>query len=61
MNNETIFAAILAGGVGTRMQSAEKPKQFLEVGGKPIIIHTIEKFTMILVLTPEDWVEYTRD
>ena len=67
MNNETIFAAILAGGVGTRMQSAEKPKQFLEVGGKPIIIHTIEKFisienfTKILVLTPEDWVDYTRD
>ena len=49
------------------MQSAEKPKQFLEVGGKPIIIHTIEKFisienfTKILVLTPEDWVDYTRD
>lgn len=67
MNNETIFAAILAGGMGTRMQSAEKPKQFLEVGGKPIIIHTIEKFisienfTKILVLTPEDWVDYTRD
>ena len=67
MNNETIFAAILAGGVGTRMQSAEKPKQFLEVGEKPIIIHTIEKFisienfTKILVLTPEDWVDYTRD
>lgn len=67
MNNETIFAAILAGGVGTRMQSAEKPKQFLEVGGKPIIIHTIEKFisienfTKILVLTPADWVEYTKD
>ena len=67
MNNETIFAAILAGGVGTRMQSAEKPKQFLEGGGKPIIIHTIEKFisienfTKILVLTPEDWVDYTRD
>ena len=67
MNNETIFAAILAGGVGTRMQSAEKPKQFLEVGGKPIIIHTIEKFisienfTKILVLTPADWVDYTRN
>lgn len=67
MNHDNIFAAILAGGVGTRMQSAEKPKQFLEVGGKPIIIHTIEKFisienfTRILVLTPEDWVDYTRD
>lgn len=67
MNNETIFAAILAGGMGTRMQSAQKPKQFLEVGGKPIIIHTIEQFARvdafekILVLTPADWVDYTRD
>ncbi|MFO0321793.1 MAG: 2-C-methyl-D-erythritol 4-phosphate cytidylyltransferase [Bacteroidota bacterium] len=34
---------IVAGGVGTRMQS-QLPKQFIEVKGKPIIIHTIEKF-----------------
>ena len=67
MNHDNIFAAILAGGMGTRMQSEQKPKQFLEVGGKPIIIHTIEKFisienfTKILVLTPADWVDYTRD
>lgn len=67
MNHDNIFAAILAGGMGTRMQSEQKPKQFLEVGGKPIIIHTIEKFisienfTKILVLTPADWVEYTKD
>lgn len=66
MNHDNIFAAILAGGMGTRMQSEQKPKQFLEVGGKPIIIHTIEKFisienfTKILVLTPADWVDYTR-
>ena len=66
MNHDNLFAAIMAGGVGTRMQSAEKPKQFLEVGGKTIIIHTIEKlisienFTKILVLTQADWVDYTR-
>ena len=47
MNHDNIFAAILAGGMGTRMQSEQKPKQFLEVGGKPIIIHTIEKFISI--------------
>lgn len=34
---------IVAGGTGTRMQS-NIPKQFLEIKGKPIIIHTIEKF-----------------
>ncbi len=38
------FAVIFAGGVGKRMNSKEKPKQFLEMHGKPIIIHTLEKF-----------------
>ena len=39
-----IFAAILAGGTGIRMGNVDKPKQFLFLGNKPIIIHTIEKF-----------------
>ncbi len=34
---------IVAGGTGTRMQSTI-PKQFIEIKGKPILIHTIEKF-----------------
>ena len=60
-----IYAAILAGGSGTRM-GADKPKQFLEFGGKPVIIHTIEKFVScsavdrIIVMTPSEWCEYTR-
>lgn len=37
-------ALIFAGGVGTRMNSRSKPKQFLELHGKPIIIHTLEEF-----------------
>lgn len=62
-----IFAAILAGGTGTRMGNTEKPKQFLNLGSKPIIIHTIEKFYInsmfeeIIVLTPKEWVNYTMD
>lgn len=36
-------AIILAGGVGSRM-GAGQPKQFIEVGGKPIIAHTLERF-----------------
>ncbi len=61
-----IFAAVLAGGTGTRM-GAEKPKQYIQIGNKPIIIHTLEKFVMnsdinhTVVLCPEQWVEYTRD
>ena len=34
-----IFAGILAGGMGTRMNIADMPKQFLPLGEKPIIIH----------------------
>ena len=36
-----IYAAVLAGGKGTRMGSTDVPKQFIELDGKPIIIHTI--------------------
>ncbi len=34
---------IVAAGSGTRFGGA-RPKQFLEIGGKPLLIHTIEKF-----------------
>ncbi|MEG0457329.1 MAG: 2-C-methyl-D-erythritol 4-phosphate cytidylyltransferase [Oscillospiraceae bacterium] len=62
-----IFGAILAGGVGSRMNIAEMPKQFLPLGEKPIIIHTIEKFLMcskidfLYVGVHPDWVLYTND
>lgn len=38
------FVIIVAGGTGNRMNSAI-PKQFMELKGKPILMHTIEKFT----------------
>ena len=39
------IAIIFAGGVGTRLNGADTtPKQFLNVFGKPIIIHTVELF-----------------
>lgn len=38
------IGVIFAGGTGTRMRSRELPKQFLEISGKPIIVHTIEHF-----------------
>ncbi len=41
MNNNVVL--IFAGGCGRRMNS-EIPKQFLEINGKPIIIHTAEIF-----------------
>lgn len=36
------IAVIFAGGVGSRMHTKEKPKQFLKLHDKPIIIHTLE-------------------
>ena len=41
-----IYAEILAGGKGTRMGNTEMPKQFLKIGNKPIIVHTIEAFLL---------------
>lgn len=61
-----VFGVILAGGIGSRMGNAEKPKQYLNIGNKPIILHTIEKFYVhegferLIVLCPKEWVEHTR-
>jgi 2-C-methyl-D-erythritol 4-phosphate cytidylyltransferase len=60
-----IFAAILAGGIGSRMGGTDTPKQFLPLGNKPVIIHTIEKFVInskidkIIVLTPSNFINHT--
>ena len=62
-----VYAAILAGGSGTRMGNPDKPKQFWDMGDRPVIAHTVEKFCMVadfekvIVLSPESWVNQTRD
>lgn len=38
------IAVIFAGGTGSRMGKTDRPKQFLEIDGIPIIIHTLLKF-----------------
>ena len=56
-------ALIFAGGSGRRMNSRSKPKQFLEMHGKPIIIYTLEHFeyheeiTEIIVVCISEWIE----
>ena len=40
------IAIIFAGGIGSRMGSNIIPKQFLKVHSKPIIIYTLEKFSI---------------
>ena len=60
------YGVILAGGIGSRM-GGDKPKQYLTVKGKPIIIYTIEKFLVVpefekvIVLCPKQWVEHTKN
>lgn len=61
------IAVIFAGGVGSRMHSKERPKQFLEMYNKPIIIHTLEYFQnhpmidAIVVVCIESWIPYLKE
>lgn len=61
------IAVIFAGGSGTRMNAKDRPKQFLMVHGKPIIVHTIEVFEShpmidgIIVVCIKDWIEYMEE
>ena len=38
------FAVILSGGIGTRMQMGDFPKQYYKVRGKMILEYTLDKF-----------------
>lgn len=57
-------AVIFAGGSGTRMNSGSTPKQFLELNGTPIIIHTMQYFEnhpqidAICVVCIESWIDH---
>ncbi len=61
------IALIFAGGVGKRMNNSDVPKQFIEVNGKPIIIHTLEHFQNnekideICVVCLEDYIPYCEE
>ncbi|MFN5442286.1 MAG: 2-C-methyl-D-erythritol 4-phosphate cytidylyltransferase [Flavobacteriia bacterium] len=57
---------ITAGGIGKRM-GGELPKQFLLLGAKPVLIHTLERFfdfdptAQLIVTLPTDWVIYWKE
>lgn len=61
---EKNVAVIFAGGSGIRMNTKSRPKQFLELHGKPIIIFTLELFENhpeidgIVVACIESWIPY---
>lgn len=57
-------AIVFAGGTGKRMNTRSKPKQFLELHGKPILVYTIEEFNShpeidgIVLVVLESWIDY---
>ncbi len=63
------YAIIVAGGKGSRMNSTTNalPKQFIEIGGKPILMHTIERFyqadkeIIIILVLPKEQIHYWQE
>lgn len=61
-----VNAIILAGGVGSRMK-VDKPKQFIEIEGVPIIVNTIRNFEKnksvdeITVVCLKEWIGYLEE
>lgn len=57
------YVVIVAGGKGLRMGS-DRPKQFLPIGGKPVLMHTIERFRdysanlQIILVLPQSQHDY---
>lgn len=66
MANTPEYAIIVAGGSGSRMQQA-MPKQFIEVAGKPILMHTMERFykynpqVRLVVVLPQEQLDTWRN
>lgn len=60
------IAVIFAGGSGRRMNTVSRPKQFLELNGKPVIIYTLEIFDNhsqidgIVVVCIESWITFLK-
>lgn len=60
-----IVAGIVAGGTGSRMGMG-MPKQFLDMGGMPILMHTVKAFASheqvdcVVIGAHVDWVEHTQ-
>jgi 2-C-methyl-D-erythritol 4-phosphate cytidylyltransferase len=61
-----LYALIVAAGSGKRM-GAEIPKQYLEIAGKPVLMHTLERFKAfddsieIITVLPENQLRFWAD
>lgn len=62
-----VYAALLAGGIGKRVERHTVPKQFISIGGTPIILRTVRtfldnnRFERIYIAIHRDWKEYLGD
>ena len=62
-----VYAAVLAGGIGKRMERHSIPKQFISIGGTPIIVLTlreflkVERFEKIYIAIHKDWRAYLEE
>lgn len=61
------IAIIFAGGTGKRMNTRSKPKQFLELHSKPILVYTLEVFNAhpemdgVVLVVLKSWVGYCKE
>ena len=66
MESSSDYIIIVAGGKGLRMGS-DIPKQFLPIGGKPVLMRTIERFReysaalQIILVLPKSQQDYWKD
>jgi 2-C-methyl-D-erythritol 4-phosphate cytidylyltransferase len=64
--NMQTYLVLVAGGSGTRM-GADKPKQFLELQGRPLIAHSLQAFLDAyadihpIIVLPEAWLDQGRE
>jgi len=62
-----VYAGILAGGYGWNQKKEDMPRQYMELGTKPIMLHTLEQFIInaavdkIVIAAPGNWLVYTED
>lgn len=59
-----VFGAVLAGGIGRRVEKYSIPKQFISIGGVPIIVMTLRQFIkneridIVYAAVHKDWTVY---
>ena len=62
-----IYGAILAGGIGKRIERTSLPKQFITISGTPILVYTLrhflenDKLDQIYIAVHSDWILYAEN